>query len=337
MALKTNPGSDPQAPREILQPFALRSGAEDREERLGTGREERYSFEQEIDPLLLEQPPGVDERRKARFRRAGCGALDRFERDADRHDRHLSTSANPNAIRGETAVRDRPPAERHGQSFDRGVGQPEERSEIVPPVGAPVLVPGDDQRLFRQAAAESEREEMNVGDVGRLDDVVRGEVEARDVDCVAERFPRAPLAGGGVQPASSGQGQHFHSWRRAFRSVREPGQGDPVAARGEGLAELQVAVLDAADRARVDAVVKEEDAERASAHGAASGSLAARGAGVAAVASGLGEALPRPRRLRRARQVKPTATWPRSPSAWWTRLNARSVAARAWGVAPTAN
>ena len=122
-----------------------------------------------------------------------------------------------------------------------------------------MCVPGDDQRLAAEKALEGQDRQMEIGDVGRLDDVVGAHVQAGGDAGEAEGLAAAALATVVVELADRPVALDAQIGRHLPRAGAEPAQRHFVAAAGESLGELVVAVLDAADEVGVDRVVKDQD------------------------------------------------------------------------------
>jgi len=78
-------------------------------------------------------------------------------------------------------------AEPRHESLDRAVEGSADPPEIGRPVRSPELVPGHDERNAAKAAAESERNDVDVGNARRLD-----EIESRFASFARVRVPQLP-------------------------------------------------------------------------------------------------------------------------------------------------
>ena len=261
--MEAHPAGHPEPLGERLQARAVGAVAVDGEQRRGAGGgEPRHRLEQQVDALVLEQPSGEEQRRGRALGSGGAarrGAL--HGREVDAAWQHLDGPATlrRDAGAGQLAGGERGGAEPCHHRLGQPVHRRRHRTHVAPPVGAPVLVPGDGQRPPGGAAARRQPRHVGVRHVGGLDEVEGRERDAAHGPGEAERAAVAAPAGGVVEPARVAQREALDAGRHLGRGGAEAGHRHPMPASGEGARHLQVAGLDPAHVVGGERLVDEEE------------------------------------------------------------------------------
>ncbi len=214
--------------------------------------------------LLGDVPAGEDDDRFGGQRR-GCG---HWPAVGARQHRHLAARA------GRAQPRRRHPRPREGvlahaqaQALHEPADAPADRAEVVTPVlAAPELVPVDDKPIAAERPGQRQRQEREVGERGRVDDVIAAAVSQRvpqHAGAEDQRREDAPLARARVQAHARAGRDHAHTRQVGLVvPLAQRDVGDVVAVGGEPQRQLAVPALGAADGVREQAVVDDTDVQR---------------------------------------------------------------------------
>ena len=141
--------------------------------------------------------------------------------------------------------------------FDCTMKLANNRVLVLTPVGAKEFIPSNDKRLSTPKAAESQREDMSIGNVRGFYHVVCCDVQTCDCGSKPQRLESGPLSGPIINRGAIREGEDFHVRKGAW--VFNPaGDGHGMAALGKRLRKAMIAVFDPTQRLRVDAVVNQE-------------------------------------------------------------------------------